>query len=813
MNIFSKVQQFLLEVEKPGRYVGNELNTVYKKNYKFHIGISYPDLYEIGMSNYGLQILYGLLNKIDDVYCERVFCPAPDMSDKLLKNNISLYTLETYSEIKDLDLLCFNISHEMLATNVLHMLRLSNIPLRNRDRCDNDPIILAGGDAISNPAPYSLFIDLFSPGEGEEVICEISKIAMNLKQMGKSRNEIIDELAKIDGVYKPDTENVIYNSDGLIVDKSDKVKKRTYRNNNLFDPEFPVVPSIRITHERAVVQVARGCYNLCKFCHSGYYTLPCRFINPEIVTRKALIALQNTGYDGINLLSLSISDYKYLVDVINNLLPELNEKGISLSLPSMKVDKGTLPIIDIVSGVRKASLTFAVESANEEIRKIIHKRVSEDDLIDIITEVFNNGWKTIKLYFMLGLPGYKEYDEVEPAITLLKRINAISRGKNINCTFSPFVPKPHTPFQNEEMASEEYFNTCVKKLKSNLPRNISIKNHDLDISFIEGVIARGDVKVSDLIISAYENGCYLDSWSEYFKRDIWKNLIFNQLTDYKIYQNSREDLVQPWSIIDASNSAIIKNRSKKILSKEELSGNRASFTSQLESQNIDKARISFIETRSIVTKKVRLIYKKIDKTIYLSHLDVLEVMKRALRRAGIPMTFSKGFNKREVVHSGFPLPLGIASNIEYFDLDLFSNYSFSEQKISELNNYLPKGIEIISINTITEKIPKGETVFTYEFNLDHESRNILKNAITEKTMIKKIVKKREKYINISDSIYCSKLEEDQSSLSLFVGTPNSLRIDKIFLTLFPNNPIENYNILKVDHLIVREGNEIKFKSL
>lgn len=808
MNQYDKVKSILLDVEKPGRYIGNEVNIRRKNEYSLRYVISYPDLYEIGMSNYGIQILYNIINNIEDVSCERVFCPAPDMSSKLKDNEIPLYSLENYEPVKDADILSFNISHELLATNVLHILNVSQIPLKNCDRSENDPIVIAGGDAVSNPGPYSLYIDLISPGEGEEVVKEIAIITKKLKNEGKSRTEIINELSTIPGVLSTEKLLKITNSDNYIVYKDQKVSKRVFRSENLIDPEFPIVPSVRVTHERAVVQISRGCYNLCKFCHSGYYMLPCRFYNSDIVAEKANKALKNTGYDGINLLSLSISDYKDLTSVINKLLPDFNERGYSISLPSMKVDRATLPIINAISGVRKASLTFAVESANKEIRKRIHKRVDEDELIEIIKSVFQQGWKTIKLYFMLGLPGYKEYDEIEPAITLLKKINALGKNKNINCTFSPFVPKPHTPFQNEEMASKEYFYSCIDRLKKNLPRNISIKNHDIEMSIVEGILARGDESISDLIIDAYENGCYLDSWSEYFNKSKWYELLEKKYENYLRLLSSRSDENQPWSIINVGNDAVIVNRSKKILSDEELNSNRAKFNESLDLENIRKSRDVFNETRSKTETKYRVVYVKKDLSIFYSHLDMLEIFKRALRRADIPLSFSQGFNKREIIHSGFPLPLGISSELEYFDIEIYTKYTFDKEIINKLNTYLPDGFEIKKIFELENKNPKGDTIFEYVVSVDEEKQRIIKENYDQNISIKKIVKKKERFIELKNAVYNIVYENKKIRIMLYTGTQNSLRIDLILKTLFPKTPITEFEIVKNGHYYL-ENSELK----
>ncbi len=484
-----KIEEILLRVEKPARYAGGELFAVVKKEADIRIALSYPDLYEIGMANHGVKILYDVANGVDGVACERVFAAYPDFRTEIETAGIKLFTLETRTPLFECDCVAFNLSHELLYTNVLQILELGGIPLRSADRSENDPIVIAGGEAVSNPAPMSPFIDLFFAGEGEDGFAEIAATLRTSKKNSLTREKTIQELLLIEGVFRY----------GL----STKAVRRVYRGV-LKDPVRPVMPSMRISQDRALIEVMRGCFNLCKFCHAGYYNLPCRQYSVADAAARAREVIKNTGYNEITFLSLSISDYRDIIPLLNETLPEFNEKGISVSLPSLKVDMRTLPIIEITSDVRKSSITFAIEAASDEIRSAIHKKISIDELMTIIGRVFAGKWDMIKLYFMIGLPGFREHDEAEAIVDLLRKIDDVGmRRKKINATISPFIPKPHTPLERVEMADEAYIRNTVTRIKTGLPRRIAVKNHSIDGSMLEGLLARGDAAVADMIEKAY----------------------------------------------------------------------------------------------------------------------------------------------------------------------------------------------------------------------------------------------------------------------------------------------------------------------
>ncbi|MBN1499572.1 MAG: TIGR03960 family B12-binding radical SAM protein [Spirochaetes bacterium] len=804
MKFDKKIKELLLSVEKPGRYAGNEINAVVKENHDVRFIVCYPDLYEIGMSNNGIQILYSQINSVEGVWGERVFAAAPDFYKLLKENDIPLFSLESRLPVKDADLLGFNLSHEMLYTTMLQILDLSGIPLKSCERSEDDPVIIAGGESVSNPAPVFQFVDLIFTGEGEQAVVEMSLKTRQLKSEGASRKEIIEQLAQIDGVL--DTSKIIpvLNSDGIMTFSGDKIKRRIFRCEKPVIPLNPVVSNLRITQDRAIVEVMKGCFNLCKFCHAGYYNLPCRMYDPHEAAETAKILLQNTGLDGISFNSLSISDYKYLSELLNEIVPFLNEKGASISLPSMKVDRATLPIIKIISDVRMTSVTFAVESASEEIRKIIHKRVVTDELLEIITDLFKNGWKTIKLYFMIGLPGYGEYDEIEPMIRLLDKINNLGhKRKNINVTVSPFVPKPHTPFENNEMASRDYFETCVSRLKKSLPRNISIKNHNLEMSELEGIIARGDKVIGDLVLEAYKQGAFLDSWDEFMDFNIWRDVIDRSGIDKNAYLGSRSDENQPWKIIDCANEKIIANRNRKILTDEELYSNRAKFITPIDEEKIRISQENFEKEKSVFYNKLRFRFEKTGLMIYYSHLDIMEIFKRAFRRAEIPLSFSQGFNKREIFHSGYPIPLGVESLCEYLDVDIYMDCD-ADKLSDEVNKYMPEGLRVVNVIKGPLRNGASDTVFRYRISRGNYNFLGLRENFEKGLHVDKKTKKGIQSIDVRKSVHDYELTEHDARFDVFIGKTESVRIDTLIGVLSGESPFK-FEICKTGHFQFENG--------
>jgi radical SAM family uncharacterized protein/radical SAM-linked protein len=775
----STVEDLISRVQKPGRYMGCELNSIVKDRVLVRMALSYPDLYEVGMCNNGLRILYDIANSLPDVACERVFAVEADFESVLRESGMPLYTLETYTPLNELDIIGFNVSHELLCTNLLQVLDLGRIPLRRVERRGSEPIVIAGGEAVSNPFPLSDFIDLFFIGDGEEGIVEIADAARRGKEQSLGRNEIIEVMAGIDGVLVPSLYPAVHSGTGAAETPARAVRKRIYRGRTLMDPIRPVVPNIRIAQERIVIEVTRGCGNFCNFCHAGYYDLPYRRYDHGAIAGRIFEIARNTGYNEVTLSSLSISDYPHLVDLINAILPGLTERGISVSFPSLRVDAATIPLIEQISEVRRASLTFAVESASDEIRALANKDIIINDLIDIVRYVFQHGWKVIKLYFMIGLPGCEHHDEAGDIVRFMKEIFKIGgRGLDINVTVSPFVPKPHTPFERMSQMNIEYFEKSVRSIKQNLPRAVKIKNHNIRASVLEGVIARGDDRLGGVILRSYIDGCRFDSWEEHFRYEIWQANLDRALPGWERFLDRRGDEAVPWSRVQTGFERFMRVQQEKDPGAARAGKREHARRSAIDVQEIDEARKRF-SRRFAVTNRIRLRIAKRGMMRFIPHNDFLEIVKRGLRMADIPVAMSQGFNKRERISTGFPLPLGIESEAELVDVELFECVDGDVKQ--RLQPCFPGGIEVVDVRCIDQRISlmgiTGIIGYKITFNRSGEYSLFCKR-LDEAADFTKRSKNLERNIAFSAVVHSFTFTGGESLLlRLYTGTEESMRID------------------------------------
>jgi len=804
------IEKVLLKVQKPSRYTGGELNGVIKPEATFRMAVSYPDLYEVAMSNNGIKILYDRVNAVEGAACERVFAVAPDFESILRENKLPLYTLETFTPLGELDCIGFNVSHEMLATNILQILDLGGVPLMRKDRTEGDPVILAGGEAVSNPFPLSDFIDLFFMGDGEDGIVEIAALFLRGKSEAWTRQKLICELSKIEGVMNPADYTFKYEGAAALSLDGREVHKRVYRGNEPADPVTPLVPSMRITQERAVLEVARGCYNLCKFCHAGYYTLPYRPFDVGRIEEKTFEALKSTGYNELTLASLSVSDYRDLVTLLNRMLPRLNEEGVSISLPSLKVDSTTLNIIEVISDVRKSSLTFAVEAGSRNLREKINKKVYEEELLEIVDYVFSNGWRVIKLYFMIGLPGSRDEDEAESIIELLKKIRTMGKRKGeINVTISPFIPKPHTPFEREEQRDEEYFSDIVLRVKQGLPRSIKIKSHNLRLSLLEGVFARGDARLGAGVLKAYNDGCRLDSWREYFQYGAWFSALDETLPGWRDYLGVRGEEKLPWEWVSTGFEKLKNNWRDRCVDLGEFDGPKWRYRDELDREAIQEGLKKF-EKRFEVKGVLRLRLSKLGLSRYLSHLDFLEVIRRALRMADMPVAFSQGFNKRERIAAGFPVPLGIESESEILDIDL---YDLPGTEVFEkLKKSFPVGIDYIDSEISEEKgsIMGKVRGILYRIEGDPHTISSLAEAARSAPSFVKKTKKGTAEIPFDDAVLNWKIDGERAiDIEMKTDSSGTVRIDVAMsqLSEIAGSSIEDISMVKKGQYMLNDREE------
>lgn len=567
--------ELLLKIEKPARYTGNEINSIVKDKNAVEIRfcMCFPDVYEIGMSHLGIQILYDLFNKRNDTWCERVYSPWPDLDRLMRENGIELFALESQEPIKQFDFLGITLQYEMCYTNVLQILDLSGIPVFARDRTGSDPIVIGGGPCTYNPEPLADFFDLFYIGEGETVYDMLLDTWLENNHRNGSRMDFLKAAALIEGIYVPCLYRVEYNLDGtlLLFQKKEeflpeRIKRQVVSDFTMTDyPEKPLIPYIQVTQDRVVLEIQRGCIRGCRFCQAGMVYRPVRERSLEYLKELAGKILKATGHDEISLSSLSSSDYTYLPELVYYLIEEFGPRHVNLSLPSLRIDSFALDVMSKIQDVKKSSLTFAPEAGSQRLRNVINKGLSEEDILKGAQDAFAGGWNRVKLYFMLGLPTETEED-IEGIAVLSNRIaqeyytlpKEKRNGKvGIISSTSFFVPKPFTPFQWTRMATSEEFLDKQRLLNGKMKEQLNRKSikynwHEADVTMIEGVFARGDRKLSAVIYDAYKDGCIFDAWSEYFQYGKWLNAFEGNHIDPLFYTNRERDKTEllPWDFID-----------------------------------------------------------------------------------------------------------------------------------------------------------------------------------------------------------------------------------------------------------------------
>ena len=574
MRKLALTDDILLKIEKPARYIGNEVNSVMKgKNVSIRFAMCFPDVYEIGMSHLGIQILYDMFNRRDDVWCERVYSPWVDLDKVMREEKIPLFALESQDPVRDFDFLGITIQYEMCYTNILQVLDLACIPLHAKDRTEEDPIVIGGGPCAYNPEPIAEFFDMFYIGEGETVYDELLDTYKENKKNGGSRMDFLEKACQIDGIYVPMFYDVTYHEDGTIdqffpVNKHapSVIHKQVVMDvTNTTYPQAPIVPYIKVTQDRVVLEVQRGCIRGCRFCQAGMLYRPTRERDVETLKQYAYNMLKNTGHEEISLSSLSTSDYSELKELVTFLIDNFKNKGINISLPSLRIDAFSLDVMSQVQDIRKSSLTFAPEAGSQRMRNVINKGLTEEDIISGAGQAFEGGWNKVKLYFMLGLPTETEEDMEAIAVLadkVARRYYEIPKDQRngkcqITASSSFFIPKPFTPFQWAPMLNHEDYIERAAIVKHAFLNQLNKKSlrynwHDAEVSVLEGVFARGDRKIASVIEEAYRMGCIYDSWSEQFDNDKWMRAFDNTGIDIGFYnlRERGEDEVFPWDFID-----------------------------------------------------------------------------------------------------------------------------------------------------------------------------------------------------------------------------------------------------------------------
>lgn len=568
--------EILMKIEKPARYIGNEVNAVMKDKdqVKVRFAMCFPDVYEIGMSHLGIQIIYDMLNKFEDVWCERVYSPWVDLDTVMRKEHIPLFALESQDPIKDFDFLGITIQYEMCYTNILQILDLSGIPLLSKDRTEEDPIVIGGGSCTYNPEPICEFFDLFYIGEGETRYRELLDLYKDCKACGLSRKDFLKKAAMVPGMYVPSLYDVKYKEDGTIDQRillesgiPEIIEKEMVTDvSDTYYPDKPVVPFIKVTQDRVVLEIQRGCIRGCRFCQAGQLYRPVRERSVEMLKHYAVEMLKNTGHEEISLSSLSSSDYSKLPELLDFLIESCDKKKINISLPSLRIDAFSLDVMNKVQDVKKSSLTFAPEAGSQRLRNVINKGLTEEVILEGARLAFEGGWTRVKLYFMLGLPMETDEDIREIA-ELCNKIAAVfyetvpkekRTGRvQIVASTSFFIPKPFTPFQWASQRTKEEFLDKAYLTRTSIAAQLNQKSikynwHEADVSVLEGIMARGDRRLNQVILKAYQKGCIYDAWSEYYKNDVWMQT-FEECginPDFYTTRERRDDEIFPWDFLD-----------------------------------------------------------------------------------------------------------------------------------------------------------------------------------------------------------------------------------------------------------------------
>ena len=724
----------LKQIERPSRYLGNEVNAVAKdwNTASVRVALAFPDMYEIGMSHLGLSFLYSILNNNDYFLAERVFAPASDLEHLLVERKQPLTSLESDKPLEAFDIIGFSLQYELSYTNVINMLKLGNIPLCASQRDHNRPLVIGGGPCAFNPEPLAEFFDAFLVGDGEEAVIRIAETVKSWKESGGSKRELLSELITIRGIYVPSFFTVRYGRDDRIeaiepdLPGYEHVDKSIVSDLNEIPPLLnPVVPFTKIVHDRLRYEISRGCTRGCRFCQAGMIYRPVRERTPETILESIKILLKNTGYLDASLLSLSTGDYSCLEFLMCTLMDELSPFNISISLPSLRAGSLSKEVMSQIKRVRKTGFTLAPEAGTDRLRSVINKGITEDEILGTAEKAYRLGWNLLKLYFMIGLPT-ETSEDVQAIVELSRKALKIGgRNKNVNVSFAQFIPKPHTPFQWHAQESLEDGVHKTEMLKQALRGpGLNPKWNKPAMSRIEGVLARGDRRTARLLLSAYDLGCRFDSWGDHFTYRLWRQAIDNsdpRLAEIALGSRGEREVL-PWSHLrcGVSEDYLRREYTKAIhLLPTKDCRDTCHNCGVCDHKNVrmilrDPRKYEYVSPHSPENLQqesffYRLHFSKTGSARYLGHLEMSYCFQRALKRANLPVCFSLGFHPMPKVSFADALPVGMESLDEVMTIELYEDMD-PVQAAESLNRHLPRGLTVTSSHGIKKKGVKIESV-------------------------------------------------------------------------------------------------------
>ncbi|MDA3871964.1 MAG: TIGR03960 family B12-binding radical SAM protein [Candidatus Marinimicrobia bacterium] len=804
-----KLDKILSQVRKPGRYCGGEFNMIKKDHNKVDVKICliYPDVYDIGMSFYGYQLLYNLVNAKKSFVAERSYSPWFDMEELMRLENLPLFSLETLTPLSEFDLLGFTLQYEMTYTNILNILDLSKIPIFSKNRSEEDPIIIAGGSGAVNPEPIKDFIDIFVIGDGEEIIIKLMERIKKYKQQNYKRDDILKYLSSPkDGIYVP---KYFQKNEYVIANKIKSLSKENYSIK-------PLVPIKEIVQDRLSLEVQRGCTAGCRFCQAGMIYRPIRERPYSELAKYTKDALKNTGYETISLLSLSTTDYTGLRPYFSLTKKYFNDNNISVSLPSLRLDSFNSKIVDDINNQKKSGITFAPEAGTQRLRDVINKNITEEDLFSSVKVALENNYKTLKFYFMIGLPTENDED-IAGIVDLIKRISEMSKSYGrirINVSISTFIPKPLTPFQWEKQLLPEEADRIIHYLRNELKNTkVKLMTNDPYESLIESVVSRGDEKLNLVIYDVWENGGKFDAWSEKFDKDLWLNALKKYDIDplkYTSKKNINDQL--PWDFLDfgIKRDFLVEEREKAfklestidcrdgcyfcgVCNKDlKMLQNNKNIYNDVEVDE-SKLKLEIEEENKLEDTEewiVRMKFAKAGLIKYITHHDLFRIFQRSINILNLPIKYSQGFNRRPKISFGFPIPMSYAAFEEYVDMIFLKPISDIKSKFNEA---LPEGLKIISQAQIERKTPSimidtKEIIYKVKFYSDIDTDKI-KNKYFDlrknnNLKIKRKNKKKVKEINLREFIKDLEFGENYIIIKYKVVNSKTARVVELLKLLF-----------------------------